>query len=486
MRFVSRAGACCALSTLGCVAGREASPSPPSTRTADVADMGADAARTDAAQADAWQAKAAGAPATEGDAVEAGTAKAGSIPTITGQLLTRYRGRFTGDESDHDLYETVDLALTDPGGRWTGAVLARAAWDLDGREDGQDDFFSLQDTYDHSFETQLLHAYVDVNTGPLSLLRLGRQELYETPVTVLLDGVRAETEPWGSRRAMLGVYGGQGEHPYESSSEGDLTYGAFGSLSVWSGAELRADWMRLEDARLGVDHENDLFGLVLSQDIVGENRATRFDARFTTLENDGRDVRLTGSHVDSRANFTLQGSLYKLLQTQTQLAAPLDPFSDTLFELFPYYQLGLSASKDWSAFSLLSGLDVRRVEEDSDVGEFNRDFERYYLTGTLPDALPVTVSMTGELWHATDTDFETWGASLARAFDRNWDATLGSYYALYEYDLMSGEERDHVRTTYLDLRWKTGPGRRWGLRYEFERNDIDDYHDVRVEYAWNF
>lgn len=64
--------------------------------------------------------------------------------------------------------------------------------------------------------------------------------------------------------------------------------------------------------------------------------------------------------------------------------------------------------------------------------------------------------------------------------------TLGSYYSLYEYDLSSGEERDHVRTTYLDLRWKTGLGRRWALRYEFERNDFDDYHDVRLEYAWSF
>lgn len=450
------AEACCALTALGCVAAREGPPS---------------AARTAASDAE-----------TSRDT----TIEDVTVEPITGQLLSRYRGRFTGDESDHDLYETVDLALADPGGRWTGALLARAAYDLDGRESGQDDFFSLLDTYEHSLEAQLFHAYLDVETGPLALLRLGRQALYETPLTLLLDGVRAELEPWGARRATLGVFGGVGEHPYESSSEDDLVYGASGSLGVWPGAELRADWMHLEDARLGIEHENDLFGLVLGQDFLGEDRATRFDARFTSLEDDGRDVRVSGSHVDSRRNFSLQGSLYKLLQTQEQLAAPLDPFSDTLFELSPYYQLGLSASKDWPDFALLSGLDLRRVDETADEGEFNRDFERYYLTGTLPDALPVTVSVTGELWRATDTDFETWGASLAREFDQRWDVTLGSHYSLYEYDLLSGEERDHVRTTYLDLRWKTRPGRRWALRYEFERNDFDDYHDVRLEYAWNF
>ena len=418
-----------------------------------------------------------------GEETAPGAAKAAPV---SGQLLTRYRGRFTGNESDHDLYETVDLAFEDHERRWSGALLARAAYDLDGRESGQDDFFSLQDTYEHRLTAQLFHAYVDVASSSFSLVRLGRQPAYETPLMLYFDGVRAELAPRGERRATLGAFAGVGDHQYESSSDGDFVFGTFGSMLVWPGAELRADWMHLEDERLGAEHEDDLLGLVLGQDILGEERATRLDLRFTSLEGNGRDVRLTGSHVDSRANVTLQGSLYRLLQTQHQLAAPLDPFSDTLFELFPYTQLGLSAGKDWEDFSLLSGLDLRRVEEDSDEGEFNRDFERYFLTGTLPEVLTVSASMTGELWRATDTDYETWGASLARAFEGGWDATLGSAYSLYEYDLVSGEERDHVRTTYLDLRWKASLAQRWRLRYEFERNDFDDFHEVRLEYAWNF
>jgi hypothetical protein len=406
--------------------------------------------------------------------------------SVSGQLVSRYRGRFTGDESDHDIEETVDLAVEDPEHRWTGVVLARAAYDLDGRESGQDDFFGLQDTYEHRLTAQLFHAYVDVATQSLGLLRFGRQPSYETPLTVFFDGVRAELAPQGERRAKAGAYAGVGEHAYEASPEGDFVFGTFGSVLVWKGAELRADWMHLEDERLGVGHEDDLLGLVLGQDILGENHATRLDLRFTSLEGDGRDLRLTGSHVDSRASFSVQGSLYRLLQTQNQLAAPLDPFSDTLFELFPYTQVGLSATKDWKAFSLLTGLDFRRVDDSSDEGEFNRDFERYYVTGTLPEALPVIVSVTGEVWRATDADYDTWGASLARQFDGGWDASLGSQYSLYDYDLLSGEERDHVRTTYLDMRWKASAAHSWRLRYAFERNDIDDYHEVRLEYVWNF
>lgn len=406
---------------------------------------------------------------------------------LTGRVTTRYRARFTGDQDDHDLYETLDLAFRDPERGWSGALLAHASLDLDGRSASEDaDFFGLQDTYDHRLQGQLYHAYLDWNSGAFALLRFGRQPLYETPVTVFLDGLRVELAPRGARRLSLGLYGGIGQHLYESSHQGDLVLGTFAALHPWSGSELRADWMRLEDARLGVDHEDDLLGLSLAQDLVRDEHVTRLAARFTALESESRDLRLDTSLVDGAHAFTLQGSLYRLLRTQYQLAAPLDPFSDTLFELFPYTQLGASAGKDWAHLGLLGGADVRRVEDSGDVGPYNRDFERYFLTATLPDALPVVVSLTGELWHADGTDFETWGASLARELDGGWDATLGSSYSLYRYDLLAGEERDDVRTTYLDLRWKPAPTRRWTLRYELEQNDFDDFHQLRLDYAWSF
>jgi hypothetical protein len=452
-------GACLGVGALACVAPRGAAPASVEPGAVDAAAAGADEA---------------------GPAAPAGTA----AKVASGQLLTRYRGRFTGDADDHDLYETVDVALADPGRRWTASVSARAFLDLDG-EDGPT-FFGLADTYDHRLQAQLTHAYVDVASESFSLLRLGRQPLYETPVTALLDGLRAELLPRGAARARAGAYAGVGEHPYESSPEGDFVLGAFGATRAWEGAELRADWMHLEDARLGVDHEDDLLGLALGQDFPGEQSFARLDARFTSLEGDGRDLRVTASRVDERSRTSVQASFYRLLKTQKSLAAPLDPFSDSLFELFPYDQLGLSATKDWRCFGLLSGADLRRVQDADDAGTYNRDFERYYLTGTLSEVLPVTLALTGELWDATDTDLETWGASLSRAFDGGWSVSAGSHYALYEYDLFTSEERDHVRIYTLDLRWEHVPGRRWALRYELERNDFDDFHQVRLDHAWSF
>src|SRR6185503_7488473 len=104
-------------------------------------------------------------------------------PPVSGLLLTRYRARWTSDESDQDLFTTLDLTFTGADRRWSGAVLARAAYDLDGRADPDSDFFGLLDTYDHRLEAQLFHAYIDLASDSLSVLRLGRQPLYETPVT---------------------------------------------------------------------------------------------------------------------------------------------------------------------------------------------------------------------------------------------------------------------------------------------------------------
>jgi hypothetical protein len=416
-----------------------------------------------------------------------GPNSAPGVETVTGSLASRYRGRFAGDEDDHDLSETVDLALTDPDGLWKASVLARGLLDLDGRDRAEDlDFFSLADTYDHAFVPQLFHAYVDLEKTPLELVRIGRQPLYETPVTVVLDGVRLDGAPSGAARVHAGAYAGIGEHPYESSSSGDFVGGAFGSATPWEDAELRLDWMHLEDARLGEGHEDDLLGVALVQDLPGARSASRIEGRFTSLEGDGRDVRVSGSHADGLRRWSLQGSIYRLLRTQEELAAPLDPFSDTLFELFPFTQAALSATKDWESVSITGGADVRRVDDASDEGEFNRDFERFFATVALPDVLGVSASLTGESWDATDADFESWGATLAHELAEPVEVALGTYYSLFKYDLFTGEERDHVRTYYLDLVWRPRPTQRWALRYELERNDSDDFHQLRLEHTWTF
>src|SRR5262249_54169067 len=109
-----------------------------------------------------------------------------------------------------------------------------------------DPTFDLEDTYSR-LDGHLFHAYVDVAAQSFALVRVGRQPMYETPLTIVFDGVRAELAPRGEHRLAAGAFAGIGEHTYESSHEGDAVLGGFGAFAPWSGAELRADWMHLED-----------------------------------------------------------------------------------------------------------------------------------------------------------------------------------------------------------------------------------------------
>jgi len=420
-------------------------------------------------------------PAPATDLPEEPAAPTSSIE-LSGWLRTRYRGQFA-EGDDHDLYELIDLQAKDAAGRWTASVLARLAYDLD---DGPQSLDGLLDTYESPFQPQLYHAYVDWESSRFERLRFGRQTLIETPLTVVLDGIAAELTPRGPRDAKVGAYAGVGEHLYESSDDGDApVLGTYGALDLWKEGVLRLDWMHLEDLRLGSEFEDDLFGLAFDQGFSLETSDSRLELDHTRLEGERRDWTARASHVDLDARWSARATAYELLRPQGALAAPLDPFSSTLFTLFPFSQFGASVTKDWTKLSLNGGADLRRVTDEADEGTYNRDFERYYATGTLLETLPVMLAVTGEVWDSSDTEFSTWGANLSREHERfRW--SLGSYYSLYKYDLLTGDERDDVRTYFLDLAFRPETLRRWSLRYELEDNDFDTFHQVRLDYAWGF
>jgi len=338
---------------------------------------------------------------------------------------------------------------------------------------------------------RLYRAWVDIRPdapkpGRIERWRLGRQLDYSTPEVAWFDGVSAETRESGRSRLQAGVYGGVPVHFFESSRSGDSLLGLFAQAHPWKGGRLRADWMHLEDETRLAQHENDLLSLGVWQQA---NPALRLEGKYTHLELEPRDARVQASWYDARRELTLFLSYYELLRTQKGLGLELDPFFTTLFEQFPYRQARLLASKALGeALLLQGGADVRRVSDDSDVGQFNRDFERTFLTATVGEALPMrlSLSVTGEVWNSRNTDISTWGVDLSRSFGKSVDASLGSYYALFKYDLFSIEERDDVRTYYLVLRWKRTGASAFDLRYEFEDGDLGDCQTLRLGARWQF
>jgi hypothetical protein len=407
---------------------------------------------------------------------------------IRGSLASRYWLRWTGDDTDHDLYETLSLDIGDAKRHpVTGYFLGRLSFDLDGGEAPSSPFYSLADTYDHSSNGRVYDAYADLHTlAAFSRLRAGRQTIQDTPEVAFFDGILAETAPIGGAALQLGAYGGVPTHLYESSSDGDWIAGAYGLARPWTGARLRLEWMHLEDEALLGGFEDDLVAAGYWQTVA---ERLQLEAQYSQIEDDARDARARAAWSDIGSALALQASYYQLLRTQSARALELDPFFGSLQEYFPFWQLGLLGSKALGEhFDLQVSADFRRVRDNADIGEFNRDYERWYATAIVHDVLleGLAVSLTADVWRSDGQDVESWGADITQTIAERWAASAGTYYSLYKYDLFQSAERDDVRTWYLKLARKRAGAVTFDVAYELEDNDFDDYHSLRLGMTWRF
>lgn len=409
---------------------------------------------------------------------------------LSGSSSTKLVARSSDDGSDIDLRESFVLDAGDVRrDAFTAHVHGLITADLDGAgsRDDQVSFPSLADTFSGSVDAWFYQAYVDVErVESLETLRVGRQIDYETPEFAFFDGVSLASEELGAKRARFGAYGGVPVHLYESSRSGDVLFGAFGECVPWKRGRARIDWMHLEDETRLAEHDDDLLALSLWQ------RATdklRFDGRYTTLEGAGRDVKLGANWNDPKHDFTARATWRRLLETQQDLVLELDPFYGALQSLFPYDQLGLSLEKGFGERATLrGGFDVRRVDDDADIGTFNRDYDRAFVGATLHDVFTkgLELDVDADFWDADGRSVDGFGVSLARDFGNGFEAALGTYYSLYKYDWLSSNEREDVRTWYLKLERAWSKALKGELAYDFDDDENDTYHTLRVGLTWRF
>jgi hypothetical protein len=409
---------------------------------------------------------------------------------IHGSLSSQYRGRWADSQHDNDLYEFLAMDFGDPNvNKWTAHVSARMSIDLDGTPPSSTPplFFSLADTYDASVHTQLYEAHVDgTDIGPLAEIKLGRQIDYGTPAYAWFDGAYARSKPIGGTDLDVGAYGGIPVYLYESSRTGDVMAGAFAESKLWSESRGRLDWMHIEDNTSTGYHDDNMWSLGLWQDL---GKSVHLEGNYTRLNDHNRDFGVRATWNRPEDELTVQASFYQLLEGQKDLALPIDPFFTSLGELFPYYDAQLLVSKALGPkFNLQAGLDVRRVTDDANLGEFNHDFERYFLTGVMSHVLPaeLVLSATGEVWDAGSTGIAGGGVDLSRKFGIKWDTAIGTYYSLYKTDLFSAQERDNVRTYYLRLRYRQAEALSWDLRYEYESDDPGPFNSLILGLVWHF
>jgi hypothetical protein len=416
-------------------------------------------------------------------------AAAEPAPKCEGYILLRLQSRWAEerDVDDHDLYGVIgiDYAGAEDKG-WGLHLLLRGSWGLDSQSPNSP-FYGVQDTYAHQLEGRVYRAYVDVPRGDrLRYARLGRMVIYETPETAYFDGAHVETEPVGPTRFVVGAYGGLSAHLFEEWPSEEGMGGVYTSFRPWEDGQLRLDWMRLgDDERFGKG-ENDLVSAALTHDL-GDH--LRLEGSFSWLDGDDNDARLKGFWVWPEEELTVRFAYYRLLEAQNNLAYELNPFFNSLNTYFPYDESQLVVSKTFGeTFELFGGLDVRRVEDENDIGRYNRDFDRYYLTAAFPELLPLntTASVTGEVWDSPGNDAQTWGLDLTSRATEETRISVGSYYSLYKYYLDIDTEREDVRTFYAELRNSVSESMDVMARYEFEHEETDSYHYLRLGVTWRF
>jgi hypothetical protein len=409
---------------------------------------------------------------------------------IHGSLASRYRGRWSGDATDHDLYETLSLdvgdASKDP---VTAHVLGRVAADLDGQTDRDNQFVypSLADTWSDPVTGLLYEAYIDISAPPrLAALRAGRQVDTQTPVFAHFDGVSLVSKTAETWKLRGGTYGGVPVRLYESSTTGDQIFGLWGEAQPWSGGRVRMDWMHVEDKDRFSANSSDLVGANVSQRL-GER--ARVEANYTRLEQQNRDLRVRGSWNDPARDLTVQLSWYRLLEEQRDYALEFDPYFASLQTFEPFDQIRLHAAKGLGdELRVEGGLDLRRLQDSGDEGSFNRDYDRGWMSLVLLDVglEGLDVTLTGDTWQSDDQDIETWAVDFSRRLDDGLVLSAGSNYALYRYDVFLDRERDDVRLWYLRARKKLDKS--WSLEasYDYQDDDTDQYQVLTLGATWRF
>jgi len=407
---------------------------------------------------------------------------------VHGSLWARVRSRSTSDQDDTDLFTNLRIDFGDVdrygfAGRIAGVGLA----DLDGRDNGEFSFYGTYDSYSSRVQGRLHLAYIDMpHKGVFDVIRLGRQQLYNTPEFAWFDGLAVEHGVRKNGDLVVGAFVGAPVRLFDLGSGNDIVSGAHAEFGPWQAAHLRLDYMRFEDESLIGAGGNDLIEAKLRQAVYP---GIEVSASYSNLDTRDRDMEFGLTSYGLGKDLVIRASWYELLEPQGTLANELDPFTSSTYQLNPYKQGRFLISKGFGESLVLeAGVDARRVSNDADKAEYNHDFERYHFSSTFMDLADTGVDVTATLesLRSTDTDTDTWALNLQKELTDDTRLNLGSDYSLYKYDQFLDTERDHVRSYYVGLRHAWRDNLTMDIDYVYENDEIGQYNTIRIGMRWSF
>lgn len=410
------------------------------------------------------------------------------LDPLGGWVSMRYRFRTNALENDSDLYEIIGLNWGNPDKDVvTASVIAKISEDLDGNRNvlGYYPFTSLADSYGGAVVPWLYTAYLEAHPGAGVIARAGRQSLEEFPEAVSMDGGWLRVPV--SSQFLFSVFGGVPTNLFESYPQGDFMYGASVEWNPEPGrpGRYRVEYLHLRDENLFGLHDDDLLGFSIDE---AEGPFT-FHARYKMLETASRDllVRLGGNLPEAEFLFDLQATY--VFRRIGVLSFALDPYSSFLMAMEPYLDLVGRISKSFGGvFSIDASVTSRRLVNGAVDATYNHEFQRYEIAPSLHDwPLPnVSIRAAADFWNSSGNDFWSAGGDLVWTLHPDVKISIGSTYALYSIDALTGEERYRVRLYTALLKVRVNRGSSFDVRFSFEQTAAGDFRVMEFGFRHAF
>jgi hypothetical protein len=420
---------------------------------------------------------------------------------LTGSFATYVDGRW-GQTSpsvrqDWDAISDLEAHLAPPSGSWSADLHVRGTADVDGRRPSEEPgiYNGIQETFSGDVQPWLYRASVersfDVDEG-ITGFRLGRQYRYDGDF-LWFDGLeltgRLPIADASGANISGALFGGIPVRLYESASDAWLGGGAL-RLGIGQ-ARIGLEAYHVEDRdRLGFLRKDNV-GRVSLAAPIGSN--ARVDAVARAIDDDEMDgrARLT---VNLPHGIQLRGDYRIQAEDRGPHASELDAAS-----LVMGRAIGASrrAFQEYGAdvmfplgdhLSLDVGAASRQTEGPLDVNNIN--FERYFAAISLSNleigTHAVDISVNGEAYETVLDWTRAVSGDIAVKLTPNLKASVGSSYALYQYDYITQTVRQNVRTGTARLVWNAKKNLRLEGRYDLEDDDFRFHHYVRAGFRYDF
>lgn len=418
---------------------------------------------------------------------------------FSGSLSNQYRFRSAGGSSDQRLETILTLDFGNQNfDKISGAIQGGAVFDLSGKTNSPL-LYDIYDTFDSNAIGRLYYGYVNINDlGPIDHIRIGRQHIYRT-ANYYFDGISFETVPLAG--VTVSVYGGVPVHLFENQigvDPGDWIAGASLQWNPIAKVRLRFDYTHIKDKiggfRLSAGNtQDDLLGVSLWIDPTDN---IHIFSKFTTFTDQVRDGEVSATFSFPKKKFTLRTSVYRLFEIEQIRVIDWDMYSFA-GAYRPYTQIGFNMTKGFGKHFTLDGGFSARILDASQAGSaFNHGFQRVFLSFLSHDALSegLDINLAFDYYHGSQNTLKNnyFGGSfsVSKRFKfkerKYFQLAAGTAYYLYRFNLLLGDESNDVQTYFGGVEWRIINNFLTKANYEFEHNDIANFHTLKIKMVWDF